>query len=80
MAPPILLGEGVSKDRIQLTKVAELTSFRAAKAFGLYLQRGALEVGSDGDKVIVDMSKRMDHEARGRFLPGFPRQPEERLP
>ena len=54
MILPILLSEGVRKGRLPLTRLVELTSTRAAQEFGLYPRKGALEVGSDADLVILD--------------------------
>ncbi len=54
---PIMLSEGVSKGRISIEKVAEVCSYNPSRIFGLYPQKGALQVGSDADLVIVDMKK-----------------------
>ncbi|WP_320416624.1 hypothetical protein [Candidatus Nitrosotenuis chungbukensis] len=40
---PILLSEGVNKNRINLTQLVELTSTNAAKIFGMFPQKGALQ-------------------------------------
>jgi dihydropyrimidinase len=55
MILPILLSEGVNKGRLSLERVAEVSSYNSAKIFGLYPQKGSIEVGSDADLVIVDM-------------------------
>lgn len=54
---PILLSEGVSKGRISINKLADITSTNIAKLFGLYPQKGIIAPGSDADLVIVDMNK-----------------------
>jgi dihydroorotase-like cyclic amidohydrolase len=54
MILPVLLTEGVHRDRLTIQRVVDLTSANAARLFGLYPRKGALEVGSDADLVIVD--------------------------
>ncbi len=56
---PVLLFEGVTKKRISLERVAEVSSMNTAKAFGLYPKKGTIAVGSDADLVIVDMNKKV---------------------
>ncbi|MDE1866641.1 MAG: amidohydrolase family protein [Thaumarchaeota archaeon] len=52
---PILLSEGVNKDRITLPQLSNLTSLNTAKIFGMYPKKGILQKGSDADIVLVDM-------------------------
>lgn len=52
---PIIFSEGVNKGRIDINKAVAITSTNAAKTFGLYPQKGTIEVGSDADIIIVDM-------------------------
>jgi len=54
---PILLSEGVSKGRITINKLCEITSANVAKLFGCYPQKGVIAPGSDADIVLVDMDK-----------------------
>lgn len=54
---PILLSEGVSKGRISINKLVDITSTNIAKLFGLYPRKGIIAPGSDADMVIVDMGK-----------------------
>jgi len=54
---PVMLSEGVRKDRISLTKVVEVCCYNPARIFGVYPQKGNLEVGADADIVIVDLEK-----------------------
>lgn len=52
---PVILTEGVLKGRISIEKVAETMSYNPARIFGIYPTKGALQVGSDADLVLVDM-------------------------
>jgi dihydropyrimidinase len=51
---PMLYSEGVRKQRITLERFVAVTSTNAAKIFGLYPRKGAVEVGSDADLVVWD--------------------------
>jgi len=51
---PILFSEGVQKGRISINRMAAVTSTNVAKIFGLYPKKGAIQVGSDADLVIID--------------------------
>jgi dihydroorotase-like cyclic amidohydrolase len=57
MILPVLLTEGVGRGRLSLEQLVALTSYNAARLFGLYPRKGALEVGSDADLVIVDLDR-----------------------
>jgi dihydroorotase-like cyclic amidohydrolase len=57
MILPVLLTEGVNRGRLTMSDVVRLTSYRAARLFGLYPRKGALEAGSDADLVIVDLER-----------------------
>jgi dihydropyrimidinase len=52
---PVLLSEGVNKDRISIERVTEVTSYNAARIFGMYPKKGTLQQGSDADLVMVDL-------------------------
>ena len=54
---PILLSEGVNKQRITLEQFTQITSRNASKIFGMYPKKGTLEKGSDADITIVDLKK-----------------------
>jgi allantoinase len=53
---PIVLSEGVNKDRITVGKAAKVLSENPARRFGLYPKKGHIALGADGDLVIVDLS------------------------
>lgn len=55
---PVLLSEGVNKNRISINKVAEICSFNVANIFGLLPRKGNIEVGADADLVILDLEKK----------------------
>lgn len=55
---PMMLSEGVHKDRMTLNQVVRLTSYQPAKIFGLYPQKGTLQPGADADLIIVDLEKK----------------------
>ncbi len=50
----LLYTEGVCRGRIDLQTLVRCASTQAAKIFGLYPRKGAIEVGSDADLVIWD--------------------------
>ncbi|NLJ81478.1 MAG: amidohydrolase family protein, partial [Firmicutes bacterium] len=56
---PVLLSEGVHKGRITLQKLVEILCYNNAKTFGIYPQKGTIQVGSDADLVIVDPDKKV---------------------
>jgi dihydropyrimidinase len=64
MILPVLLTEGVRRGRLTIQRVVELTSANAARLFGLYPRKGALEVGSDADLVIVDLDREVKVDLR----------------
>ncbi|MFC1977815.1 dihydroorotase family protein [Chloroflexota bacterium] len=51
---PLIMTEGVNKERITIERLVKLTSENPAKIWGIYPQKGALSPGSDADIVIVD--------------------------
>lgn len=51
---PLLLTKGHVERGMSLHKIVELTSTNAARRFGLYPQKGTIQVGSDADLVILE--------------------------
>ncbi len=56
-AIPILLSEGVHKNRITLEQFVRLTSFNTAQIFGLYPRKGTLAKNSDADITLIDLKR-----------------------
>lgn len=53
----LLLDRGVNAGRMTLEQLTQLCCENPARVFGIYPQKGALQVGSDADIVIVDLEK-----------------------
>jgi dihydropyrimidinase len=53
---PILLSEGVNKNKINLNQLVNLTSTNASKIFGL-TSKGHLAIGYDADITMIDLKK-----------------------
>jgi dihydroorotase-like cyclic amidohydrolase len=56
MLLPVLL-QGVHEGKLTLERLVEVASANPAKIFGIYPRKGALEIGSDADLVVVDPDK-----------------------
>ncbi len=54
---PIMLSEGVNKDKISIEHLVKLTSSNAAKIFGMFPKKGVLQQGSDADISMINMKK-----------------------
>lgn len=52
---PLLLTEGVHKRGLSLPRVVSLSAANAARTFGLFPGKGAIQVGSDADFAVVDL-------------------------
>jgi dihydropyrimidinase len=64
---PVMLSEGVNKGRISLERMVEVCCENPAKIFGLFPKKGALQVGSDADIVVVDLDKEVTLEKKHLF-------------
>ena len=51
---PLIFSEGVMKGKININKFVEVCCTNPAKIFGLYPKKGSIQVGADGDIVIID--------------------------
>ena len=81
---PLLWTFGVGAGHLTPNQFVALTSANAAKIFGLYPRKGALQVGSDADIVIWDPDRKLTYGIEysyhrtdynlfeGRELKGFP--------
>ena len=65
---PIMLHEGVNKNRISIDKFAQITSANTANLFGLH-GKGRITVGYDADIAMLDLKleKKIEHEMFGGF-------------
>ncbi len=66
---PILLSEGINKNKLDLARLVDLTSTNAAKIFGMYPQKGVLQKGSDADITLIDLKK--EHQVSSEFFGAF---------
>jgi dihydroorotase (multifunctional complex type) len=67
---PLMLHFGVHERGLSLNRLVELNSYNPARRFGLYPRKGALEVGSDADLVVVDLDEErvVEHTGKGTCL------------
>ncbi|MYD35515.1 MAG: amidohydrolase family protein [Dehalococcoidia bacterium] len=65
MLLPVMLQHGVQERGLPLERVAEVTSANAARIFGMWPQKGSLQVGADADIAIVDMDETRTVTAAG---------------
>jgi allantoinase len=71
---PTMLHYGYHSGRLNLTEIQKLMSENAAKRYGLFPQKGAIQVGSDADFSIVDLDKKWivepsKLESKGKYSP-----------
>ena len=66
---PLLLSEGVNKNRISISQLTSLTSGNAAKIFGMYPVKGSLECNSDADITLIDLKK--EHKVTNDLFGAF---------
>lgn len=54
---PLFFSEGVNNGDISLNQFVNITSVNPAKLFGMYPEKGSLNIGTDADIVIYDPNK-----------------------
>jgi dihydropyrimidinase len=54
---PVLLSEGVNKNRISLEKISEICCLNPSKIFRMFPRKGTIQNGSDADLTIIDLDK-----------------------
>jgi dihydropyrimidinase len=54
---PLLLSEGVNKNRISLEQFVKITSTNAAQIFGMYPKKGTLDKDADADITMINLKK-----------------------
>jgi dihydropyrimidinase/dihydroorotase len=54
---PVMLSDGVNKNRITLDQFVQLCSENAARLYSIYPLKGALAPGSDADIIVVDLNE-----------------------
>ncbi len=74
LAVPTMLHYGYHQGRLTLSEVQKLMSENTAKRYGLYPQKGAIQIGSDADFTIIDMDKEWTVEpsklkSKGKYSP-----------
>jgi dihydropyrimidinase len=81
---PLLFTSGVKADRIDLSRFVELVSTNPAKIFGMYPEKGSLDIGTDADIIVIEperevtINHEMLHSAmdyspyEGMCVSGFP--------
>lgn len=64
---PTLLSSGHAERGLSLERIADISSTRPAKLFGLFPQKGVIRVGSDADFAIVDLKETYEIKAESQF-------------
>ena len=70
---PVMMHEGVNRNRLPIERVVEVCSTNNAKRWGLYPRKGAIAEGSDADMAIVDLEKSavVDDDFYHTMEPGY---------
>ncbi len=57
---PLLFTHGVKAGRIPVSRFVELVSANPAKIFGMYPEKGSLEIGTDADVIVIDPNREVE--------------------
>jgi len=66
---PILLSEGVNKNKISLEQFVRFTSSNAAQIFGMYPKKGTLAKDADADITMINLKK--ENKVSSELFGGF---------
>lgn len=55
---PLMIDHGVNTGRLSLSRLAQLMAVNPAKLFGLYPEKGSIQVGGDADLLLIDLNKK----------------------
>ncbi len=74
LVAPSVFYYGYHKGRLSLAEIQKLMSENAAKRYGLYPQKGIIQIGSDADFSVVDLDKEWTVEpsrleSKGKYSP-----------
>lgn len=76
VAIPAVLEEGIKNRKLSYMQMAAFLATNAAKRFGIYPQKGTIQVGADADFILVDMGKSWTYTRKNSFSKtketGFP--------
>ncbi len=64
----VLYVEGVRKNRIDISRLVQLTSTNPARLFGMYPKKGTLEPGSDTDVVLFNPNTKLVMSAKSLHM------------
>ncbi len=67
---PLMLHFGVHQRGVSLSRLVQLNSYHPARRFGLWPKKGALQVGSDADFVLIDLDaeRTVEHKGKGTCI------------
>ena len=71
---PYLFSEFYLKEKVDLKTMIKLTSENAAKRYGLFPQKGSLQIGTDADFTVIDLTKSFvvdekEIHSKGKYSP-----------